>query len=635
MNGLLSRKLLLAFFLLCAQQILAQYILNGSAQKISCNCYTLTEEKMTQSGSVWNSNKISLATSFDFWFNVFLGCKDATGADGIVFILQPISTSVGTTGEGMGFGGVQPSVGIALDTWQNFNLNDPDYDHISIQKNGIIDHNSDLAGPVPISANSNNVEDCKWHVLRIAWDAPTQTLTAYFDGVLRVQKQVDLVSTIFNGDPRVYWGFTGATGGAVNLQQFCTALNPLFSVNGNANGGCVDKPISFRDSSESFAPIVSYNWSFGDGTFSTDRNPPTHTYPSAGEYLVNLKIKGQDGCEKDSTSLVTVGSVPAAELLVGDTCFHFLPALQFIDRNIGVSYQWSLDGNLLTRDRRPQLPLLNPGAHELDVSVSSLFNCGPAVTKRSGFTIRPLPQVEAQVEDGCINQDLSFTGIQHDNQTTVSEWHWNFGEGSSAVSQRTFHRYSLPRTYPVQLWATSTNGCVSDTFATSVGVNAAVAVAGNDTAVIKDLPFQLHGQGNGAFLWSPATGLSDPAIANPVATLGNDQQYILTVTTAEGCRASDTLLIRTFNGPAIYVPSAFTPNGDGKNESLRPVYVGIKQLKQFAVFNRWGQLVFTTNNMQAVWEGSSAPVGTYVWLIRAINSLGKEMILKGTVTLIR
>src|SRR6185369_16090238 len=81
----------------------SRYILNGSATQNSCNCYTLTPESNTLSGSVWNSNKINLNQPFDFWFNVFLGCKDSTGADGIVFMLQPLSTSVGTTGEGMGF----------------------------------------------------------------------------------------------------------------------------------------------------------------------------------------------------------------------------------------------------------------------------------------------------------------------------------------------------------------------------------------------------------------------------------------------------------------------------------------------------------------------------------------------------
>src|SRR4051812_11407832 len=122
--------LIAALCILPGKQTFSQYILNGSAEQNSCNCYTLTRPIQTQSGSVWNSNKISLTKPFDFWFNVFLGCSEQ-GADGIVFILQPVSTSVGSTGEGMGFGGVAPSIGIALDTYYNGNQNDPSYDHIS------------------------------------------------------------------------------------------------------------------------------------------------------------------------------------------------------------------------------------------------------------------------------------------------------------------------------------------------------------------------------------------------------------------------------------------------------------------------------------------------------------------------
>ena len=300
-----SRKILLTFlFLFCNKALYSQYILNGAAQKNSCNCYTITPAEFHQSGSVWNSNKISLNNSFDFWFNVNLGCNDA-GADGIVFILQPISTSVGSTGEGMGFAGVSPSIGIALDTYQNQNLNDPSFDHISIQSNGLTNHTTDLAGPIAISATSGNVEDCAWHKLRISWDAGSKFLRTYFDGVLRVEKQVDLVTSIFNNDPNVYWGFTGATGGSVNLQQFCTALDPVFATNFPNYIGCEGTGMLFTDASESFAPIASYHWTFGDGTFSTEQNPPAHIYAAAGDYSVHLKIKAQDGCEREVIRIVS------------------------------------------------------------------------------------------------------------------------------------------------------------------------------------------------------------------------------------------------------------------------------------------------------------------------------------------
>jgi gliding motility-associated-like protein len=145
----------------------------------------------------------------------------------------------------------------------------------------------------------------------------------------------------------------------------------------------------------------------------------------------------------------------------------------------------------------------------------------------------------------------------------------------------------------------------------------------------------LSGSGNGSFLWSPPLGLSAADTQKPMATLDSDQAYVLTVTTTEGCVAKDTILIRTFKGPAIYVPDAFTPNGDGRNDLLKPVYVGIRQLKQFSVYDRWGRQVFSTKEMGRGWSGAKASAGTYVWLIQATDSNEKPVLMKGTVTIIR
>lgn len=114
---------------------------------------------------MWNNNKIDLTQSFDFNFDVFLGSNDA-GADGIVFVLQPISTSVGSTGGGLGYDGITPAVGVTIDTWQNGNDNDPAFDHIAIQLNGNLNHNvaNNIAGPVTAINGNNNIEDGVWYI---------------------------------------------------------------------------------------------------------------------------------------------------------------------------------------------------------------------------------------------------------------------------------------------------------------------------------------------------------------------------------------------------------------------------------------------------------------------------------------
>jgi gliding motility-associated-like protein len=636
-NFLFSRKLFLIPCLLLSTAASSQYILNGSAKQNSCNCYTLTEPQPTQSGSVWNSNKISLTNSFDYWFNVYLGCLDGNGADGIVFMLQPLSTSVGTSGEGMGFSGVMPSIGIALDTWQNFNQNDPSYDHISIQANGQVNHMNDLVPPVPISSTNDNVEDCKWHRLRITWDAASNWLRAYFDGVLRVEKQIDLIGTIFRNDPSVYWGFTGATGGSVNLQQFCTALNPDFNTNFQNNAGCDGMAIQFKNQSESFAPIATYNWNFGDGATASSESPAPHLYAKPGDYSVNLKIKGIDGCENDTTKVVTIGSIPNAEVQISDTCYLNNPRVAFKTNNFGVSYHWIVDGSSVSGGNVPDLQTLKAGPHNVQLIVESLYQCGNPDTATALFTIKPIPEIAASKSQAC--DIVNFSANQLDQLTNIIDWKWKFGDNQQSSLQNPVHTYKKSELYTATVQAMADNGCYSTQLSLPVDIPYAYAFAGNDTTIIRNLPFQLNGSGNGHFQWSPSSLVSDANISNPEITLSDNQDFVLKVTTDEGCVVRDTIRIKAIEGPTVYVPTAFTPNGDGRNDILQPIYVGIINIDQFIVYSRWGETVFSTSDMKKGWDGkvrsSVQPTGTYVWMVKAQNYLKQNIILKGTVTLIR
>ena len=109
--------------------------------------------------------------------------------------------------------------------------------------------------------------------------------------------------------------------------------------------------------------------------------------------------------------------------------------------------------------------------------------------------------------------------------------------------------------------------------------------------------------------------------------------------TREGCLGEDDIRVRFMSGPNIYVPNAFTPNGDGVNDVFRPLPVGITKLELFRVFNRWGEEVFRTNEYMKGWDGKTrgrvADAGTYVWIVQGTNTAGEQMEKRGTVTLIR
>lgn len=168
--------------------------------------------------------------------------------------------------------------------------------------------------------------------------------------------------------------------------------------------------------------------------------------------------------------------------------------------------------------------------------------------------------------------------------------------------------------------------------------------AGNDTIVAANQPVQLlvrelSNAGVTSYSWAPATFLSNANIASPIATLTTEQRFIVTATTPAGCQAVDDVLIKVYKGPDIYVPSAFTPNNDGLNDRLGPIPVGIKEFKYFRVFNRWGQVIFSSNDPSKTWDGKvnglPQPTSTFVWMAEAIDYKGILITRKGVVTVIR
>jgi gliding motility-associated-like protein len=165
-----------------------------------------------------------------------------------------------------------------------------------------------------------------------------------------------------------------------------------------------------------------------------------------------------------------------------------------------------------------------------------------------------------------------------------------------------------------------------------------------DTLIVRNQPLQLNaGDLNNSgiinYTWSPPTGLNDPLIKNPVAIIDRDIMYRLDVSTAAGCKGTTFIIVKVYDKPDIHVPTAFTPGGDGLNDLLRAVPVGIREFHFLKVYNRWGQLVFATSDYKKGWDGiiDSKVQGSnvYVWIAEAVDYKGNLIRKKGTVTLIR
>jgi gliding motility-associated-like protein len=192
------------------------------------------------------------------------------------------------------------------------------------------------------------------------------------------------------------------------------------------------------------------------------------------------------------------------------------------------------------------------------------------------------------------------------------------------------------------------DGCpltVSDTFTVTV-VPPIRVNPGNDTLVVVDQPLHFLATSSDAYKdeyqWTPATDLSNPDIADPIGLYGPDVSsisYLVIATDTFGCYGKDTVHVTIARAlPDFYLPNAFTP-GMNSNSLFRPVCIGISSLEYFRVFNRWGQLVYSTSQIGQGWDGriqgKMQESNAYLWVLKGADYTGKVISKRGTMLLIR
>jgi gliding motility-associated-like protein len=186
---------------------------------------------------------------------------------------------------------------------------------------------------------------------------------------------------------------------------------------------------------------------------------------------------------------------------------------------------------------------------------------------------------------------------------------------------------------------TSDHGCL-DTVGVDVTVYpAAVLNLGDSISLYPGESYQFNPETNClTFSWFPYLGLSDAYISNPVAMPDVSTKYIVHASTEWGCTTVDSVNVYVDPGTLLAIPNAFTP-GTGPNNELKIIKRGIATLNYFRIFNRWGNKVFETTNIDEGWDGTfngaSQPYDVYVFEVEAVTNTGKIFRKQGNVTLIR
>jgi gliding motility-associated-like protein len=405
----------------------------------------------------------------------------------------------------------------------------------------------------------------------------------------------------------------------------------------------IDKPVitlAFRDTLICVPDVVQLQAS-GTGNFSwapltniinANTGTPTVNPTTTTWYHVQLDEQGCINTDSVRVRVVTFVTLNAN----ADTTICLGDAAQLRAVSDGLQYLWSPAATL--NDPTLKNPIAIPTGTTPYQVIARIGSC--TTTDIVTVTTIPYPAANAGADQIiCYNKSALLHGSHNGTSFTWSPV-------SSLLNANTLDPIAFPpRTMEYVLSSFDTRGCPKpgrDTVLITV-LPKIIPDAGNDTLVVVGQPVQLNAEGGTSYQWIPSTGLNNPLIKNPIGIYGADMdsiRYTVLVFNSAGCYDSAFVKVTVFKtNPYVFVPTGFTPNGDGLNDEIRPIAVGVKQINYFSVYNRWGELVFKTSVNGKGWDGKIAGVpqgsNVFVWMVSAIDYTGKPIFLKGTVTLIR
>jgi gliding motility-associated-like protein len=344
-----------------------------------------------------------------------------------------------------------------------------------------------------------------------------------------------------------------------------------------------------------------------------------------------VKLTAAPGCENLDSVFIDLKRSVSLEA-GNDTTICLTDTFRLRPLSDGLTYQW--EPAAAVSDPTAKNPLARPTGTTIFQVKASIGSCSAS----DGFRVTTIPYPRITISDDttiCLGDSVYLQA------SGGVDYRWIPPTGLSDNSIP--NPYAKPAQTTVYKVAVRDNsGCPKATFdSVTIKVIPPVrAFAGNDTILVVGQPLKMNATGGDYYLWSPSTGLNDVNIPDPTAVLDADISYILKVTTVDGCFDYDTLNVRIFKTlPDIFVPTAFTPNGDRLNDVLIPITAGITKLDFFRIYNRWGELVFSTSEFGKGWDGRiggrDQGNDTFVWHVRGVDFTGRIIEKKGTSTIIR
>ncbi|MCS6820229.1 MAG: DUF2341 domain-containing protein [Chitinophagales bacterium] len=391
---------------------------------------------------------------------------------------------------------------------------------------------------------------------------------------------------------------------------------------------CLYNENNFTDlSSSPNGNIIKRAWNFGDGNSATTANPK-HKYATPGTYTVILTVTDNNNCTASVSGAATVYPLPLVDFSAPENCAD-KPAIftntTTISSGSVVNFLWDFgDGSPSSSETNPQHIYSNPGTYNLTLEAFSDRGCQSAVRKT--HTVNPIPVISVITSPACFAEPSGKAMATAAGGTPPYSYLWSNNMKGSSIENVYAGNYAVT--------VTDNKGCTS----------AATAVVAEPVEPLyifsEDETYQiLPGEKVFIKLTSNYDSVSYQVFPSIYTSCANCAQfevkptntitYRITATDNKGCRGEKELTVFVKDDLPIYIPNAFSPNNDGRNDLFK-VYTMAVKLFELKIFNRWGEKVFESTDPELGWDGyyngsiCEPGVYSYVLTVTFLNNLTEK-----------
>ena len=405
-----------------------------------------------------------------------------------------------------------------------------------------------------------------------------------------------------------------------------------------------------------------YSWNFGDANASglnpntSAQSTPKHSYSKVGVYRVGLTVTSKDGCIGDTIKNFTVnGSLPFAKFLLANgqgLCSN--EAVMFTDQStvnfgaltkVDIYWDYGNQPSIKITDSLPfsgkqythSYPNFSTPLNKI-ITIKYVANSGISCVDEAiqSLTIKASPVVQFATVNSVCENVMPFLLTQAGEINGIAGTGIYSGDGVS--NEGLFAPLAAMRgSHIIRYTFTANNSCIAFAEQPVVVFAQPLINAGADRFILAGGAIILNATSLGDSLlynWQPNIAIDNNQVLMPRVSPLQNTMYTLKASTTKGCVATDEVMVTVLKD--IFIPTAFSPNGDGVNDTWRIPFLDSYEGATIQVFNRYGQVVYFAKGKAVLWDGKYKgqilPTGSYAWMLNAGN--GKK-IMHGMVTIVR